>query len=321
MKIIIICLKKRIKHNLFLKIKLKLFILFFLFLSYFFEYFFFGENNREIIININSLFHIQRKLTNFIDDVTIVSAYFKIISKHSFSEYSEWISNFLQINRSMVFFIDSLYYQEIISKRPKEYRDKTIWIKTTLTDFYSYKNYFNEFNQTYNIDLEKSIHSVPLYLIWAEKVNFVKIAILKNFYKSKCFYWFDAGCFRDRNNIKNYINGWPSEEKCFEDGRVLFNEVINYSNFFKDKIISFDIEAHNFWRKYCNVDGSSFGGQTDYLLKFNSLYYKTLNSFLKHGIFIGNDQNIFAFIAYSNKNIVKLVYLRNFFGLQDYLKK
>ena len=149
------------------KIKL-LFLFLFLFLI---TYIYFIDNNKkEIIINMNKLFHIHRKVTNLIDNVTIVSAYFKIKSKHSFSHYSEWISNFLQINHSMVFFVDSTFYQEIISKRPKEYRNKTIWIKTSLTDLYSYKKFFNEFNQTYNIDLEKKIHSVPLYLIWAEKI-------------------------------------------------------------------------------------------------------------------------------------------------------
>ena len=121
--------------------------------------------------------------------------------------------------------------------------------------------------------------------------------------------------------MKNYINDWPSEEKCFEDGRVLFNEVKNYSQFFKDKIKKFDKEAHNFLQVNYNVDGSSFGGQIEYILKFNYLYYKALISFLKNGIFIGKDQNIFAFIAYSNKDVVKLVNLKYFFGLQNYLKK
>ena len=301
--------------------KLVLILICFFLISYLECNYFDKYKKQEIIININNLFHFHKILTNIIDNITLVSCYFKIKSKHSLSQYSEWINNFLQINHPLVFFVDDFHYREIINKRPKIYRNKTIWIKTKITDFYSYKKYFNEYNRTYNIDLEKKIHSVPLYLIWAEKVNFLKIAISKNFFKSKCFYWIDAGCFRDKNTIKNYINDWPSYKKCFEDGRVLFNEVHNYSKIFKDKIKRFDIEAHYNLQKKTNIDGSSFGGKKEYLLKFNTLFYNALIKFVHHGIFIGKDQNIFAFIAYSNEDIVKLVYLKSFFALQNYLKK
>jgi hypothetical protein len=313
---------KRQKYFIYIKtFKLFYIFLFFIFI-YYLEYTYFDKYNKEeIIININKILHIHRLLTTINDNITLVSGYFKIKSKHNFSLYSDWISNFLKINHSLVFFVDDSNYQEIISKRPKAYRNKTIWIKTNISDFYSYKNYYNEFSQTHNIDLEKKIHSVPLYLIWAEKIHFLKLAVLKNFFKSKCFYWVDAGCFRNKETINNYINNWPSEEKCFEDGRVLFNDVQNYSQNFKDKIKEFDIEAHHFLQKHKNVDGSSFGGQKEYILKFNNLYYDALIQFLKHGIFIGKDQNIFAFIAYSNEDIVKLVFLKEYFELQNYLKK
>ena len=313
------------QNNKIIFIYIKIFLLFFnciFFMNYFVEIVYFGEyNKKKIIINIDKLFHIKRLLTKITDNITLVSCYFKIKSKHKFSHYSEWISNFLQINHSMVFFVDDSNYKEIIRKRPKIYNNKTIWIKTNITNFYSYRNYFNAFNRTYNLDFEKKIHSVPLYLIWAEKINFLKIAIIKNFFKSKCFYWVDAGCFRNREEMKNYINDWPSEEKCFKDGRVLFNEVQNYSQSFKEKIKKFDIEAHKLLQKNINIDGSSFGGQKDFIIKFNSLYYNALMKFINHGIFIGKDQNIFAFIAYSNEDIVKLVFLKYFFGLQKYLKK
>lgn len=65
--------------------------------------------------------------------------------------------------------------------------------------------------------------------------------------------------------MKNFINDWPSNEKCFKDGRVLFNEVQNFSRYFKEKIKQFDIKAHNYLQNNTHVDASSFGGQKEYL--------------------------------------------------------
>ena len=274
------------------------------------------------INNLNKTKYFFRNLTQVIDNVTLVSAYFRIPSKHSVSDYNRWVYNFLKINHTMVFFVDSSCYEEIIYKRPLEYRNKTIWIKTDITDFYSYKNYYKEFSETYKIDIEKNIHSVPLYLVWAEKVNFLKIAIEKNYFKSMCFYWIDAGCFRGPGDVQNYINDWPSPEKCFEDGRVYMSEVLKHSKSFYTRYTNFDIPTHMAMQRSLSVDGSSFGGRKEYVLRFRELYYEVLKKFIEHKIFIGKDQNLFSYIAFNNPQVVKLVYFRFFFNLKTiFLKK
>ena len=278
------------------------------------------KEDEDIILNYNDLEN-STIATKIISNITLVSAYFRIKSKHKISNYYKWLDIFFQINQSMVFFVDDIYYQEIILKRPKEYRNKTIWIKTNLTDFYSFKHYLKEFNESFKVDIESSYHTVPLYLIWSEKINFLKIGASKNFFKSKCFYWIDAGSFRNYDDSKKYFNDWPSAEKCFEDGRVYINEVEEYSQHFKEKLKEFDIEAHKQFQTTCNVDASFFGGQKEYINKFRDLYYETLNLYLQHGIFIGKDQNIFAYIAYFHEDIIKRVYLKEFYILRNYLSK
>lgn len=62
-----------------------------------------------------------------------------------------------------------------------------------------------------------------------------------------------------------------------------------------------------------------FGGQSEYVKRFVNLYYDTIESFIKKKIFIGKDQNIFAFISYLHPEIIKLVYSNNWQYLQDYL--
>ena len=315
---IIYLIRIKLQNIILKKVTKILFLIILIIVNFYFEHLYF---NRGIIIDINRINYIHKMLTKIIDNVTLVTGYFNIPSKHSISEYEKWISYFLQINHPMIFFVDNKYYKKIISKRPIEYKNKTIWIKTDISDFYSYKKFFNEFNMTYEIDIEKQIHSVPLYLVWAEKINFLKIAADKNYFNSKCFYWIDSGCFRSTESIKNFINDWPSSEKCFEDGRILISEVLKHSDNFYKKYINFDIESHKFMQKSLNVDGSCFGGQKEYIYKFYNLYYDLLIKFIKHGIFIGKDQNLFAYIAYSNQDIIKKVTLGDFFRLREYILK
>ena len=280
-----------------------------------------SQNNKDFIIDINQLKHRHNIKFKVKDDITLVSSYFKAKAKFSHINYLNWINNFLAINHSMIFFIDNSNYQEIISKRPKEYRKKTIWIKTDITNFYSYKNYYKEFNKTYEIDIEKNIHSVQLYLIWAEKINFLKIATSKNYFHSKCIYWVDAGCFRDNSKIGKYINNWPSTEKCYEDGRIIMNEMMQNTQILKDELKRFNNQTYKNFQRFYSVDASIFGGKKNYIFKFADLYYDVLNKFIEHKIFIGKDQNIFAYIAYFYTDIVKLVYSGYNFYLQEYLSK
>ena len=65
--------------------------------------------------------------------------------------------------------------------------------------------------------------------------------------------------------------------------------------------------------------GGIFGGQNDYILRFIYLYYKTLKLFVKKKMFIGKDQNIFTYIAFSNPKIVKLVILKDYEKYKEYI--
>ena len=248
-----------------------------------------------------------------------MTGYLQIKSKHPLKQYYEWITNILKINRSMIFFIDKTFYKKIIYKRPKEFHNKTIWILVGIKDFYSYKYFYEDFKLTHEIDIEKKIHNVQIYLIWAEKCHFLKIASLKNYFNSKCLYWIDAGCFRDSKILNKFKNNWPSIEKCYEDGRVTMNQISKFPASKIDELKNFNYTIHIELQKNYNVDASLFGGQIAYIIKFSDLYYKTIKLFKHKNIFIGKDQNLFAYIAYSHSDIVKLVYSGSWFYLQKYL--
>lgn len=180
--------------------------------------------------NINILFLILINNNKYYqDDITLITCLFKIKSKYKFENYLIWAKNFLKINASIVFFVDKLIAQKIKNLRPQIYQNKTIWIEMDIQDFYSYKYFYKYFKEAYNVDYEKRIHSVPLYLVWAEKFYFVRRVIYRNYFKSNCFYWIDAGIFKNRN-ISKYLNNWPSKNRCIEDPRVIINSIRKLSN-------------------------------------------------------------------------------------------
>jgi hypothetical protein len=302
------------RHKL---LNLILILCFLLFTEIYIKYIINYENEAIIFgqyenLNINNTRNFSK------DNITIVTGYQRIKSKHRFSDYNHWITNLLKINKSMIFFIDKSIAYKIIYKRPKEYLNKTIWIPININEFYSYKNFFNEFKKSYLIDVEYFRHNSLLYTTWAEKVIFLKKAAVKNHFNSKCFYWVDAGNFRNKSNIKDYIN-WPSTSKCYEDGRVIINEKLKVSNYIKNGLKRFDINIHKKFQKNYNVDASTFGGQRDFIIKFSDIYYDTIRLFIKKNIFIGKEQNVMAYVFYFYPNISHLVYSGRWKYMLEYL--
>ena len=252
------------------------------------------------------------------DDVTLVTAYYRFRSKHRIFYYNEWMRNFLRINKSIIFFLEKSSFKKILYKRPKEYLNKTIWVFASIDEFYTYKNFYEEYIKSYEIDVEHFRHNVRLYMIWSEKSNFLRTVAKKNYFNSKCFYWVDVGNFRNTSHINKYLN-WPSTNKCFEDGRVIINERLNKTEYIKNGLKRFDLNIHREFQRSYNIDGSCFGGRRDYVIQFCNLFYDLVRVYIKKNIFIGKDQNMMAFIAYFYQNITKLVYSGKWKYLIEYL--
>ena len=274
-----------------------------------------------IIYSIFVLILKNHKCKYFEDILTLVSAFYQVKSKHSNSEYLRWIKNLLLLNKSLVFFTSKKLMPIVKKLRPIKLYYKTIFVEVEMEDFYSYKHFKKEFNKSFYIDLENSYHSIPLYMVWAEKNMFLKKAIKNNTFHSKCFYWIDAGYFRENTvNMKKYINNWPSTKKCFEDKRLLMGQVKNFSYFEKKRIVNFDIGALKKLETDTNVAAGLFGGQADNILKFVDYYYEAINEYSKKNLFIGKEQNIYTFVAFSHPEIVKLVFYPNYLFFKVYLK-
>ena len=245
-----------------------------------------------------------------------------IKSKHPIKDYINWMDKLLKINASLVFYTHKSLIDIVKEMRPINLYNKTKFIVLEMEDFYSYKKFRLEFQETFKLELDhnKKLHP-PLYLLWAEKCSFLKKAIEKNYFNSSCFYWIDVGYFRSKKcRMNQYVNNWPSIKRCKSDPRVIFSLLRNFTKMEIKGLFNFNINEHIHLQMTYNVAGGMFGGRADYVIKFVNIYYNTLTLFVKHKLYIGKDQNIFTFIGFRYPEIVNLIYTeKNYHYFVKYL--
>ena len=297
--------KNKNKKNVIGKKQKKLFIIFILVFFYFILIFLSHKTS-----NIKSKEYQP-------DDITLVTTLYQIpTNRHRFNEYFDWLDNLLKINRSIVFFIQKNLSAILKKKRPKIYENKTIWIESEFSDLYFYR-YKKEFEKTFLIDGLQFKHNIYLFIIWNEKLKFLERAINSNYFKSKYFFWIDAGYFKEKD-VSKYINNWPSIKKCEEDPRVILNEIRKISEEEYEKLMSFDEDAHNRFKNDYNIAGNAYGGRADYLLKFVYYYYYFFKIFMEKEKFIGMDQNFYSILSYLHPEITKNIYSKDYQFLKYY---
>ena len=138
------------------------------------------------------------------DDITIVTAFLKLEKNKYNSNYIQWMSNLLKnLNKNLVIYTCPEYL-EIIQDLRKDFPNKTKIILISFEDFLVYK-YLHYFKNDLERDHEKHIHNIYLYMIWNEKLNFIKKTIELNPFNSNYHCWCDIGYLRNPNYISLYI--------------------------------------------------------------------------------------------------------------------
>lgn len=229
---------------------------------------------------------------------TIVSAYFKLEkSKASHAKYLSWMRNMLLINNPMVIFCDE--QSVLLIQRLRElagHAEKTRVIVTRFEDFYCYR-YIDIFKKQMEIDHERAIHSIELYLIWNEKSNFLRRAIEDNPFFSEKFVWCDIGCFRRPNT--EFVN-WPNPNRIHHDKITLM--VVEP---FTDDEMRADLPLFQYKNR---ISASIFAGHRDTLIQWHQIYYGMLEHFIRIGRFIGKDQSIMNNVYLVNRKMCDLVH-------------
>ena len=118
--------------------------------------------------------------------------------------------------------------------------------------------------------------------------------------------------------MEKYVNTWPNRNRCYNYSKLLIAEIGYFNESEKEKIVNFDNDALKKMLISMNVCGGFFGGQKKNSLKFIEYYYDILKLFIKKKLFIGKDQNLFAFVAYAHPEVVELIRVKFFFGLKRF---
>lgn len=251
---------------------------------------------------------------------TIVTCYFKLdVSKASHELYSEWMKNMLANNNPMVIFCD--HHSAPVIKELRPNNDNTKIIVMSYEDFYCYK-YVTVFVQHTRIDPEKRVgHSIPLYLIWNEKSNFLKRAVELNPFSTDYFLWVDIGCFREQNT--QYLN-WPNPAKiaALPKNKMLLLSVYPFT---RQELMTNSLQNLPSFRYVNRIGAPIFGGDRAAILTWHAKYYEMLEFFIRIHWFIGKDQTIMNCVYLLNRKLCALVpsiptQKDRWFYLQDFLK-
>ena len=233
---------------------------------------------------------------------TLVTCYFQLgKAKHSHNNYLQWIDNFLSNVKTPIIIFCDPESEEMIREKRKPYIEQTHIIVIKLEDFYT-SRYLSVFRNNYLQDFEKDKHSVELYMVWAEKTEFLKKAMELNIFKSEFYVWIDIGAFRnraDKGDISlDLIKNWPDQEKmkALPKDKIILGRA---GQFPPDcnRLMNNGLTVQEFTKVIRSIVGTIFIMHKDMILVWWKLYYWMLETFIKYNRPILKDQSIMANIA------------------------
>lgn len=231
---------------------------------------------------------------------TIVTAYFRVSSKHSSQNYDLWMKNFLSLQDPMVVFTQPELFMQIKNFRSHAL-DRTVIILMELEDIPIGSLYSTEFwMDQLDRDPEKGKHrSYELFWIWLNKCWCTTEAIRLNFFDSDLFLWSDIGAFREGNyNYKTLI---------LHPEQVPPHEMIQMAHTTPNPP-----EAELFHEKMKHLpnfyhSGMQFAAYKDTWKTFYEHFLDTIDRFLEHDMLICDDQVILQSVCLSHPDICAYV--------------
>jgi len=224
-------------------------------------------------------------------NITIVSSYYPMKSKHSIEEYKEWIKNlFGNISFNLVFFTNKEYTPFIKDIR-KNYSNTKI-ITLEFEELEVFKKYPLSFWKEQKRMDHEEYHTPELYAIWYEKKEFIKKAIKMNPFNSEYFIWTDAGICRDSKWIP-YLKNYPSLNKIPDD-KILISRITS------------DFEMYADLQHRDCVAGNLIAGHKNIWPIYYKYYDETMNNYIDSNKFTGKDQSIIGTTVINHKELFKL---------------
>ena len=235
--------------------------------------------------------------------VTLVSAFFQFPSKHSQSQYREWIDNFMKMDfaSGVIVYADEQTHQWLLETHPP--KPTMQYRRREFADFVSAKW---DWTADEAADHELAIgHSIPLYQVWAEKCFMIADIVRENPFQSDAFVWCDIGNFRNRDWLPR-LNGFPASD-AIDRRCVTFVQICPFTE--EDRLAAEGPVTDRFKHRL-TLSGSIFGGGADALLRYSDIYTHLLDEAGRCKVFRGMDQNMMAWIALRHPDLVHCIHPR-----------
>ena len=124
-----------------------------------------------------------------------VTAFYTIKSKHSVSEYENWIERFFRTSQSTITcFYDSTESRDLLLRNGAD-RSSVELVQLAIDHFWT-SSLPIDWERQHSLDRERTIHSIDLYKVWLEKTAFVcRVAQTS---QARFLLWRDIGQVRSR---------------------------------------------------------------------------------------------------------------------------
>ncbi len=219
----------------------------------------------------------------------IVTCYYRFSgSKHPDGAYDTWMNNLLStIKTTIVVFCEEEMKDQIIAMRGE--KPLVVMIKQlTNAKSAAYIDYWLRDNTR---DKERFLHRVEHYIVWNEKLNFVKIA--SAYVDARTYCWCDIGCFRFSGGLDKY-QSWPTgmQLSAIDPGKIYITCVQEFkdTDFLTDPVS----RMTRSFEGDCRLSGAIMVAHRLAWQRFHKEYYAMVNAYMKNDMFAGVDQNIMA---------------------------
>ncbi len=236
-------------------------------------------------------------------ECVVVTCYYRFPgSKHPDAAYDAWMYNMLTtIDTTLVVFCEDSMRDQIVNMRGD--KSTLVVIKPLMTSKSAeYMDYWQRDNKR---DKESFLHTVQHYIVWNEKVNFVKTAT--KLIDARTYCWCDIGCFRSSKYLHRF-NRWPvgSRLSSIEKDRIYIACVKSFqsTDLSRDPISGMTRSFEG----DCRLSGAIMIGNKSVWKPFHKVYYAMMHEYMKNDMFAGVDQNILASLFVIHPNLLHLVH-------------
>jgi hypothetical protein len=228
----------------------------------------------------------------------VVSAYYRLPSKHPYSKYDRWMRNFLSTQDPLVVFTQSNMVDRIKQLR-KHAANRTVIVECEL-DQLPVRLLGDDFwRHQLRIDPEASSHkSYQLFWVWLSKTWWTVQAVHLNFFSSDFFLYSDIGSFRTDTFNDKVVIRYPD---VVPDGTIL------WMAHHPPKPPPTRIWTSKRIRGHFFHSGSLGAGKAESWLEFHPRFAATIDSFVSEGRFVGEDQFVLQSTCLLNPSLCAYV--------------